>query len=392
MKNIAILSSCLTRGGAERAAGELSVRLSEHANVYLFLLENKDVTYKYRGNIITLQFEKYYEKLRKKKFGSIISKFAYIKTISDIKQLKKKYSIDACVSFLEILNIMNLLSQKHEKIFLSVRNNRSMQNDTKLHKFENWVIKHFYKKADKVVALSYGVEEDLAKNFNIPSDKITTIYNYFDIEGMISRSHEPLPSDLVDIYYNNRVLLSMGRYVEQKNFEHLIIALKPVLKEHENVVLLILGQGDLKKKLESVIIDNELINKVFLVDYKSNPMPLIRNAEIFIMNSIYEGLCNSIVEAMVCGTLTVSSDCRFGPREMIANIRSYSTPLLNYKVTDRGILFPVDNQLELKNAIEYALDNPEKLRKCKYNSLQYFNESFNEKVEKKWCKLFEVDD
>lgn len=392
MKNIAILTSCLTRGGAERAAGQLSVNMSKYANVYLFVLEKKEITYAYEGTIINLGFEECYKRLREKKLGFILSKFAYIKTIKEIRTLKRKYKIDTCVSFLEILNIMNLMSKDKEKTVLSIRNNRSMQNNTKLLKFENWFIKRFYKKADKIVAVSYGIQEDLITNFGIPADKIETVYNYFDIQNMQERARMDIPEQYKELY-KNRVLISMGRYVEQKNFKHLILSLKNILHSYSDVILVILGKGSLKTELEKIIKDNNLEQKVFLIDYLPNPMPLIKNASAFIMNSTFEGICNSIVESMVCGTVTLSADCKFGPREMMTGLESYIVPQIDdCVVVDRGILYPVNNGNALEKSVKMVLDNPEEFAGLRENALNFFDDSFNQSVDEKWRNLLGVNE
>lgn len=392
MKNIAILSSCLTRGGAERAAGELSVHMAKYANIYLFLLEKKPITYNYKGKIIQLDFEEYYTRLSEKPFGFLLSKYAYIKIIRDIKFLKKKYKIDSSISFLEMLNIMNILSRGKERVYVSVRNNRSMQNTTKRQKIENWFIKHLYKRTENVISLSDGCTEDLEKNFAIPREKIVTIYNYFDFEGIKRKANEEITDDLKKIMRDKIVLLSMGRYVEQKNFEQLIEVMELLGKKYNDAILIILGRGPLKEKLQRSIIEKKLENRVFLIDYLPNPMPLIKRADIFVMNSLFEGLCNSIVESMVCGTITISADFKFGAREMIADMHEYHTPIEKFKVCHRGILVPVGNLREMKDAIEYAIDNKEDLQSCIGNAQSFFNDSFNNSVDEQWKRLLKVEE
>ena len=54
MKNVAIITSCLSKGGAERAAGLLSIALSKHYHVYIFLVGDAPITYGYSGEIVNL--------------------------------------------------------------------------------------------------------------------------------------------------------------------------------------------------------------------------------------------------------------------------------------------------------------------------------------------------
>ena len=84
MKNIGIIIQKLKNGGAERAAANLSIDLSEKYNVYLIVFDSTDITYKYAGNLIDL-------KLPPQK--SIFGKLRYmIKRISKVKKIKKQYN------------------------------------------------------------------------------------------------------------------------------------------------------------------------------------------------------------------------------------------------------------------------------------------------------------
>ena len=88
MKNIAIISTSLNSGGAERIAGLLSKELSKYYNVYLFLLSTDNIIYEYGGTIVDIgQSGPFYE--------------------YPIKIYKKLYDIEIAISFLEIMNFAN---------------------------------------------------------------------------------------------------------------------------------------------------------------------------------------------------------------------------------------------------------------------------------------------
>lgn len=390
-KNIAILCPCLTNGGAERAAANLSKHLSDCANVYIILFYNRPITYEYSGKIIQLHFDEWYNKHKNNIIGKSVSRLSYIRTIKELKQIKKKYNIDACISFLDLLNVYNILSKTKEDVYVSVRNNRSMQNNTSFDKIINWFVKHFYKKAKKVISLSYGVTDDLAKNFGIPRDDIVTIYNYFDIAEMTSKAEKELPQSICSLIEGKKIILGMGRFVEQKNFLNLINVCAPILKENDDLMLIILGRGTLQDKMISLIERHQLNDRIKIVDYLENPMPLIKQASLFVMNSKFEGLCNSIVESMVCGTLTISRDCKYGPREMIAGITEYDSSINKFEIYDRGILVPMDNDEEMDSAIRYSLSHTEILKKQTKNAKEFFSTDFNNQVDKCWKQLLGVD-
>ncbi len=394
MKNIAIITTCLSRGGAERAAGQLSIFMSKKYNVYLFVVEDYDVTYEYSGKKVEFHLNKKYEKLKKSKnpIKRLLAKTVYISTIFEMKKMKKKYNIDYSISFLELNSIINIFSHYKDKIIVSVRNNRSLQCNSFLRKLENWAIKKLYNKTYKVVSLSYGVTDDLIKNFGIIPEKIKTIYNFYDVNLMRKNSNQQIPVELQPIFKNNKVILTMGRLVEQKNLIELIKLSSKVLNEKNDTKLVILGRGPQKDIIKKLIVKLKMEDKIFLFDYYNNPFPMIKNAHIFVINSIFEGFCNSIVEAMTCGAFVISTDCHSGPRELIANKTEYNTEIKKFTIYERGILTPVNNSQEMQEAIEYVLKNNQIREKCIKNATKYVESISNKKLMEEWISLIDGDE
>lgn len=271
-------------------------------------------------------------------------------------------------------------------MIVSVRNNRSLQTNTRIQRFENWGIKKFYNFTDRVVAVSYGVAEDLIKNFNIKPELIDTIYNFYDFESLINKSKGNIPPDLLHLYKNNKVLVSMGRLVEQKNFENLIIQCHELFKNRKDVVLLILGRGELHGKLEKLIKELGEESRIILHDYVENPFPMIKNAEVFIINSIFEGICNSIFESFACKTLVISTDCYSYPREVLAGLREYDTKIKDIYKTDRGILVPLDSNKMLE-ALDLALDDQDYKKQCINCAFDYIKDFSTATIKQQWIDL-----
>ena len=392
-KNIAIITGCLTSGGAERAAGQLSKFLSQKYDVYLFVMEDHEITYEYGGKIVNFYLNKKHEKYKKSTnpLKRLFAKSAYISTIRNLKKAKKKYNIYCTISFLDLWNIMNICSKQNDKIIVSVRNNRSKQNDSLLSKIENWFIKHYYNKTHKVISLSYGVEEDLINNFNIKTDKVKTIYNFFDTDEIISKSKQSIPINFFKIYNNNKILITMGRLQEQKNMLNLVEYMSHYLYDKDDIKLIILGRGPLKETIEKKIVELKMENKIFLFGYCNNPYSLIKSADVFLINSLYEGLCNSIVEAMICKTFVISTDCKYGPRELISNKKEYKSTIDKYTVCDNGILVPLNNMKELNNAVDYVLNNDRIKKKIENNAFNYTQHISNENIILEWISAIEED-
>tara|TARA_B100000073_G_scaffold218033_1_gene181394 strand:- start:295 stop:690 length:396 start_codon:yes stop_codon:yes gene_type:complete len=102
--------------------------------------------------------------------------------------------------------------------------------------------------------------------------------------------------------------------------------------------------------LKGYINKNKLNKKIKLVDFVENPYPFIRETEILILSSKYEGLPNVLLEAQLLKKFIISSNCPTGPREILLNGKA-------------GLLFKVGNFKELANKILYYKKNKKKLSK-----------------------------
>jgi GalNAc-alpha-(1->4)-GalNAc-alpha-(1->3)-diNAcBac-PP-undecaprenol alpha-1,4-N-acetyl-D-galactosaminyltransferase len=147
--------------------------------------------------------------------------------------------------------------------------------------------------------------------------------NYFPIE-LQDRIHvipNPviLPSDASIVVQRQlgRSLIAVGRLVPQKGFDLLLKAFAIVKDRYPEWTLTILGEGESRSQLVSLRQELNLEDRVHLPGKVQNPQELLKQADIFVMSSRYEGFPNALCEAMVCGLPVISTDCPNGPREII---------------------------------------------------------------------------
>jgi glycosyltransferase involved in cell wall biosynthesis len=93
------------------------------------------------------------------------------------------------------------------------------------------------------------------------------------------------------------------------------------LRERLDCRLLILGEGDLRAKLEAEVVRLGLSGNVDLLGFRSNAMAFMRRADVFALASDWEGLSNVLIEAMAVGCPVVSTDAPHGPREVLQDGR-----------------------------------------------------------------------
>ena len=159
----------------------------------------------------------------------------------------------------------------------------------------------------------------------------------------------------------NKVVISVGRLVETKNYSSLISAWKYVHKHHSDWTLEIYGDGPCRDALQHEIDDLNLSTCVSLCGFSTDIYSNLSNSSIFVFTSISEGFGLVIIEAMSQGLPVVAYDCQYGPRDIIEQgVSGYYVPI-NYEgdLAEKLILLIEDEKKRKemgKNALKRAMD------------------------------------
>lgn len=178
-----------------------------------------------------------------------------------------------------------------------------------------WLMRYAYPWADGVVAVSAGVADDLARVIALPRESIKVIYNPVVGEDTLSRANAPLDHPWF-APGEPPVILSVGRLTALKDFSVLLRAFASVRKRRP-ARLMILGEGELRPELETLVYQLAIGADVALPGFQANPLVYMRRAALFVLSSRSEGLPNVLIQAMACGTPVVSTDCPSGPAEIL---------------------------------------------------------------------------
>ena len=117
----------------------------------------------------------------------------------------------------------------------------------------------------------------------------------------------------------NRLIFAAGRLTKQKNFSYLIEEFIRFSKKNDDFILIILGEGELRKNLEKLIIQKGAYNKVYLYGYVKNIYKYFSKGEVFILSSLWEEVGFVMVEAALSNLFIISSNCPNGPSEFLNN-------------------------------------------------------------------------
>ena len=106
--------------------------------------------------------------------------------------------------------------------------------------------------------------------------------------------------------------------VDQKDQITILRALNKI-KQQVDFELIIIGKGNLKNILLNYINENNLQKYIKILNFKKNPYPYIKQSEIFLLSSKFEGLPNVLLESQVLKKYIISSNCPTGPKEILLN-------------------------------------------------------------------------
>ena len=175
-----------------------------------------------------------------------------------------------------------------------------------------------YRSADLVVALSEGVRQELVADYSISPERAVTIHNPVRLSSndQVLGRPEGMPP--------GRIVLGVGRLVQQKNFALLVRAL---VELPGDVSAVILGEGPERAHLVELAKTLGIENRLHLPGHVKDTRAWLCHADIFALTSRWEGFGHVIVEAMDACVPVISTDCPHGPRDIISDqVNGYLTP------------------------------------------------------------------
>ncbi len=176
-----------------------------------------------------------------------------------------------------------------------------------------WLAGLVYRWFDAVVAVSFGVADDVRERYPYAAGKLMVIYNPVFTVAMRKRL-ACLPAHIT--HNSPYRLVALGRLAYEKGFDVLLRAMPTVLERHD-VNLVIYGEGVERALLEAQIAMLGLQRNVRLMGNTLDPLAALASADVFVFPSRHEGFSVTLVEALACGCQIVASDCPHGPAEIL---------------------------------------------------------------------------
>lgn len=289
--------------------------------------------------------------------GGPLAKLANLgRRVRRLSRIKQQFGPEVSISHLEGAHYVDLLSRGSEKIILCVHG--SILGNRDIRGAKGWLrrrvlIPTLYRRADRIVTVSRDIVPELVA-IGVEPARIRTINNFFDVAEIASKAAEPLPVEERAIFAGAPVLVTSGRFAEQKN-QAPLLAIFAELVRSRPAKLVMLGDGPLRDDLVAQAEQLGLRTyrawdggppnadcDLYFLGNRANPFPYLKHAALFVLPSSWEGFPLALGEAMACGLPVVSTDCPTGPREILAPDSSApNRPIRAAENAPYGVLMPM---------------------------------------------------
>lgn len=163
----------------------------------------------------------------------------------------------------------------------------------------------YYEKYDKIVCVSENVKQSFERIFGKDPESIV-LYNVNDEKEILKKAELPVPFQRKGI---DELLVAVGRLTRQKGFDRLIEACRLLRDDGYSFELWILGEGPERENLEELLRKYHLDDRITLQGFVENPYSCIKQADILICSSRYEGMSTVITEGLILGKAIVTTAC-----------------------------------------------------------------------------------
>ena len=330
-------------GGYERAAERLSMALATRGHKVTVIAERRNRTWPAREEQNGVQIERLWC-LYRPHLHTITSLMAFTVFLITRGRRYQVWHIHQYGMHAVLGVTLGKLLRRPVLLKLTSSSSQGLQQATKILPIARFA-KYMLKQVDAIVALTRETQAE-AVAFGVPQVRIHRLGNGVDVRSFRHLS----PSERVRLRNKLKIVSSgtvifVGRLSKEKNLYGLLHAWKEaVLRMPAGWKLLIVGDGPMRAQLESFVENEELTSSVSFTGYQSNVSAWMAIADIYVLSSYWEGLSNTMLEAMASGIPVVSSRVS-GSAETLEE-------------TGAGIVVEIDQIDQLAEALIKLATNP----------------------------------
>jgi glycosyltransferase involved in cell wall biosynthesis len=339
MTKIMFVISTVNFGGAEKVVRHLVNSLDKtRFDVHFVSFLPCSEPYKYLSNDL------HFYCLDKKRAMDIFS------CVAKLSKLIKSIKPDVVCSFLNQPNIATYAATKisgcrGSLCFVpAIRSNPwAPAKYVKFPILEEKLLKIVYRNANYVTSNSSKIIQLLESRYKLDRDRLFHTPNPIDIQKTEINSREKIEHNYFESGYD--VILGVGRLTYDKRFDRLIRIFNKIGERRQNLRLILVGEGEERERLSRLISGFGMDDRISLVGRQQNVPAWMRKSKVVCISSDNEGFPNVLLEAMALQVPVVSTNCNFGPNEIIRSGHN-------------GILVDRDDEEGFGNAILDIVSNP----------------------------------
>lgn len=278
------------------------------------------------------------------------SRGSFVRSILQAGDFISRWRPDVVLSFLTRANCAAILARQRgdfhciisERVHTTSHLGRGARSG-----LQRAVIRWLYPRADKVIAVSRGVRDELERCYGVPANRITAIPNPVFADALQLRGQAEAEIELPQDFF-----VAVGRLVPNKGGEVLLRAF--AAHANKDRALLILGEGPERTRLTALANSLGIGERVRMPGYVNNPQACLARATAYVSASQSEGFPNALAEAMSLGRAVISTDCHSGPAEILAD--ALTGHVKGPKQAHWGVLVPVGDVTALAAAMDLMDD------------------------------------
>jgi len=216
--------------------------------------------------------------------------------------------------------------------------------------------------ANRIIAISSAIENILI-GAGIPQNKISVVYSGIDTEKFDSISDTRYLYEEFNLSKYTPIIGTVAHLADHKGHKYLFSAVPEVLKTFPNALFLIIGEGELERALKKQVKKLDITKNVIFAGFRKDIGELLSIMDLFVLPSHLEGLCTSLMDAMLM-KLPVVATTAGGIPEVVVD-------------KETGILVPPKSPKVLADAIIQLLSNKEAAKEMGEKGLKRVKTVFN---------------
>jgi GalNAc-alpha-(1->4)-GalNAc-alpha-(1->3)-diNAcBac-PP-undecaprenol alpha-1,4-N-acetyl-D-galactosaminyltransferase len=341
---------CMKAGGAERVTAYQANYWAERGHkVGIIVYDATPSHFPLHPNVEL--FTNDLARVSKNKIETVFNKLRQAFILRGWLRRLRPTSVIAVMEEVNIVSCIASIGLPHRLVLYDVAN-PAYYGDGQL---RQWIKRISYRLADVLIVQTEGVK---------------TLYKGFKVPISVIKNPLPTPPN-VQIDYENRVIVSVGRLDKLKNLALIIKAFARV--NAPNWELRIFGTGEEEQNLRQLITELDLQNRIFLKGLTQNVYAALAQASIFAFGSQMEGYPNVLLEGMSAGLAVVSTDCPFGPAEIINHEKN-------------GLLVPNNDEKAFTTALQRLINDVDLRQKLGEEAVKIVEKLRIEHIMNEWEK------